>query len=40
MPQSFRIREGTVLTADLFQLADQLDDLDKQMAQKDATISV
>ena len=30
VPQSFRIREGTVLTADLFQLADQLDDLDKQ----------
>jgi hemolysin D len=27
-----------VLTADLFQLADQLDDLDKQMAQKDATL--
>ncbi len=36
-PPAVRLRQNTVMIADLYQLADGLDDLDKQMAQKDAT---
>jgi len=36
-PPAVRSRQSTVMTADLYQLADELDDLDKQMAQKEAT---
>ena len=38
IPPSFRIRESAVLTADLFQLVDTLLSLDKQKAQKSATL--
>ena len=38
IPQSFRIRESAVLSADLFQLVDTLLSLDKQQAQKTATL--
>ena len=38
MPEAFRLREETVLTADLTQIADALRALDKQMAQKLATL--
>jgi hemolysin D len=37
IPETFRLRERAVLTADLNQLADQLNNLDKQMSQKEAT---
>ena len=36
-PEAVRSRESAVLSADLFQLSDALDSLDKQMAQKEAT---
>jgi hemolysin D len=37
VPAAFRLREQAVLAADLTQLADTLKNLDKQMAQKEAT---
>ena len=37
IPEPFRNRESAVMSADLTQLGDALDDLDKQMAQKEAT---
>ena len=37
LPEAFRLREAAVLGADLTQLADALESLDKQMAQKEAT---
>ena len=37
VPAGFRLREQAVLAADLTQLADTLKNLDKQMAQKEAT---
>jgi hemolysin D len=37
IPEVFRLRERSVLTADLNQLSDTLNNLDKQMAQKEAT---
>jgi hemolysin D len=37
VPSTFRLREQAVLAADLTQLADTLTNLDKQMAQKEAT---
>ena len=36
-PEAFRLREQAVLAADLTQLSDTLKNLDKQMAQKEAT---
>ena len=36
-PEGVRLRESAVLSADLFQLSDALNSLDKQMAQKEAT---
>jgi hemolysin D len=38
IPMSFRVRQGAVLSADLFQLVDALQALDKQKTQKDATL--
>jgi hemolysin D len=37
VPEAYRVRERSVLTADLNQIGDALNDLDKQMAQKEAT---
>ena len=37
-PHVFQVREGAVLTADLFQLSDALGALDKQIAQKEASL--
>jgi hemolysin D len=38
IPELIRVREGAVLSADLFQLLDSLQNIDKQQAQKDATL--
>lgn len=37
IPEAFRLRERAVLSADFGQLADSLNNLDRQMAQKEAT---